>query len=211
MAKKPHSIFLITELEKFLKRTCKGLFDINNLEIISSGNVFTIGPCNGIATMFSGKEYVIPLFIKPETDDKKIIYYLGLTLQFPVEGRRAEPSLVSIRFFTGARSEDISMIFRAEFQKDSKEEHSQPHWHFHFVEEKKQPAHNFEEFDLKAAEAFQAHTRYSEINGIHFCMSWNTKGHSLDLTDNVLHWIKETIFYVHAQLGYVHKRHSMVS
>lgn len=215
MAKTQHSVSLVTELERFLKRSCSGLFDIRYLNLMSSGNVYTIGPCGGFAISFSGKnslrENILPFFIKEETDGNKIIYYLGIMLSFPTEGKRAEPSLVSLRFFAGERTEDISLIFRAEFQKDSKEEHSQPHWHFQFVEEKEKVADNFEEFDLKSLQSFNGGTRYPEINHMHFCMSWNTKGHSMDLTGNMLQWISETIAYVQSQLSYIHKRHSAIS
>lgn len=204
---KQQTTYLVTQFEKFLKNFLKNIFDTTKLEIISSGNVYTIGACKGMAIQFSSNnsrnEYIIPFYVKDT--DNPTYYYFGVSLEFPINIKTAEPNLVSLRFFTGER-DDICIIFRAEFQKDSSQDHGQPHWHFHFIEEKEKTFNNFEQYELSTSESFDTSVRSTEIMDIHFCMAWNLKGYSTSLERNVLKWITDTISYVHSQLAYVHKR-----
>src|SRR6185436_4332999 len=131
---------------------------------------------------------------------------MGLSLEFSSTISSAEPNKISLRFFL-SEEENYTMLFRAEFCKEETQ-HSQPHWHFHFLEKEQKEqkeTETFEEFDKKEFEEKPKTTFISKFKDMHFSMAWqHKKGHSPDFTRQILPWMQETIERIKEEVKYVY-------
>ncbi|MBK9731239.1 MAG: hypothetical protein IPO83_08110 [Chitinophagaceae bacterium] len=199
--------FLLTEFEKFLRNILSDIYDSSELKFEASGNFYSIAHSQ-FALRYNNAEWIVPFFIKKfeQQTDKRWIYWIGVTMKFS-STKEAEPHDVSLRFFLGEREDQITMIFRAEYSLKV-QNHGQPHWHFHLIDEIEKTPDTYEAFTATTTESFEVKPELSfssKFKDIHFSMAWRIKeGQFLDLSGNTMKWMQETLKYLKKEIQEVH-------